>query len=314
MAQGTTSSIVWGNYFEGRFLWALEELSKPSWIDKVAATFSSDQPSEDYRWLGQSPGLREWVGGRQEKTLRSQTYSLANKTWEATLGIDTDDLRRQKFNQINTRIDELAARAIQHKASLLTALIAEGDAATYTNAYDGNTFFNSSHSVGSSGTIDNTLTLAVAGDGSTPTAAEMEAGIIDMVEAIMGFNDDQGEPLNTEARKFLVMCPVNMMGAVAGALNTQIIADTGGGRTNVIAALGDWQFEWVVNPRLSTATELYLFRTDGSVKPFIYQTEKEPTSQTLDDSFRNHRMLFGVEASYNFGYGYFQQAVKMVLS
>jgi hypothetical protein len=36
----------------------------PAWVPRVALRVDSDQASEDYKWLGMSPVMREWVGGR----------------------------------------------------------------------------------------------------------------------------------------------------------------------------------------------------------------------------------------------------------
>ena len=47
----------------GRFYQTLEA-AQDAYVNALAMTIMSDQPSEEYRWLGMSPQLREWIGGR----------------------------------------------------------------------------------------------------------------------------------------------------------------------------------------------------------------------------------------------------------
>ncbi|MBZ4251856.1 hypothetical protein LAJ57_13170, partial [Streptococcus pneumoniae] len=86
--------------------------------------------------------------------------------------------------------------------------------------------------------------------------------------AIIGFKDDQGEPMNEEATSFLVMVPVPFMSAAAAALKNPVITDGSGSRTNTITNLGGFSFELAVNPRLTWTTKFATFRTDGMTKPF----------------------------------------------
>jgi phage major head subunit gpT-like protein len=103
----------------GRFYHTLEATMGKDWVSKVAMLFQSDQESETYKWLGFTPALREWLGGRNAKGLRENGITIANKTFESTLEISVDDLRRDKTGQIIVRIDELADRVVEHWANVL---------------------------------------------------------------------------------------------------------------------------------------------------------------------------------------------------
>jgi hypothetical protein len=98
-----------------------------SYVNRLAMKIDSSQEVENYAWLGMVPKMREWIGGRQPKGLRENTWSITNKDYEATLEILTKDMRRDKFGQIKVRIAELARRALTFPASLMTTLIINGE-------------------------------------------------------------------------------------------------------------------------------------------------------------------------------------------
>jgi hypothetical protein len=154
-----------------------------------------------------APAMREWVGGRQAKGFRENGITIVNKRYEATLEVLLDEMRRDKTGQVMVRVAELAQRTNAHWAKLLSTLLIAGESAV---CYDGQFFFDTDHAEGDSGAQDNDLSVDIAVT-SAPTAGEMEGAILRLTQQILGFKDDQGEPMNEEARSFLVMVPVNMM-------------------------------------------------------------------------------------------------------
>src|SRR5512137_1385485 len=118
----------------GRFYRRLEEYAQSAWWTRLAMHFASNQESETYRWLGMVPQVRQWVGGRQVRPLRSSGLTIVNKTWESTIRVDADEQRRDKTGQVLVRINELARRVATHPNKLLTTLIAGGET---TAGYDG---------------------------------------------------------------------------------------------------------------------------------------------------------------------------------
>jgi len=283
-----------------------------TWVDPISNLFNSDQESETYKWLGTAPLMREWIGGRNAKGFRENGFTIRNKTFEATLEVMVDEIRRDKTGQVMARIQDLAARANDHDAKLLSALIVAGESSL---CYDGQYFFDTDHSEGDSGSQSNDLTLDITTP-SAPTPAEMETAILKATEAMFGFKDDQGEPINGSAREFLVMAPVNHLRAVAGALGTSVVLEGGQARNNLIQAvgsLGGFIYRMAINPRLTNNDRFYLFRTDGATKPFIRQVEEELTISAIaegsEEEFRNNRHLYGLKKIGNVGYGLWSGAV-----
>lgn len=310
----------------GSFYAALEAYMGSTWISPLSMLFQSDQDQETYKWLGMPPALREWVGGRQAKGFRENGITIVNKTWEGTLVVPVDWLRRDKTGQIQIRINELAARAGELDSKLLSTLIINGDSSTSGLCYDGQYFFDVDHSEGSSGTQTNALVASDYSDlnittATNPTVAEMNLAILKTIQHMYSFKDDQGEPMNANARNFLVMVPVNMMGAAMGAVYGNIINASTGAYDNILknaAAASDFSVSAVVNPRLTETANFYVFRTDGAAKPFIRQ-EEEPLTVTAiaegsEEEFRNNQHLYGVKRICNVGYGYWQYACQATLS
>lgn len=295
----------------GEFFNRLNQDLGASWISDVSMYFESNQESETYNWLGMAPAMREWIGGRNAKGFRENGVTIRNKTFEATLDVLTDEIRRDKTGQVMLRVAELAQRANSHWASLLTTLIVAGASA---NGYDGTTFFADAHSEGASGSQDNNLTSAAA-TATQPTAAEAEAAIMGAVAAILNFKDDQGEPMNENAKFFMVMVPVPFWKSAIAAVGAPSLAQ---GATNIITSADGFGFKVQVNPRLTWTEKLAIFRTDGNIKPFIRQEEVPvevsaiAEGSELEFNERVHR--YGLYASGNVGYGYWQQSCLVTLA
>lgn len=304
----------------GEFYKTLEQDLGASWIGDVSNYFPSDQDSEEYAWLGMVPALREWIGGRNAKGFRENGLTIKNKHYEATIDILVRWMRRDKSGQAMVRIQELARRTNAHWASLLSTLIINAAA---TACYDGQYFFDTDHSEGDSGTQSNDITvdiseLPVSVNGSTtaPSVEEMQLSIATAIQTICSFVDDQGEPMNEEARSFLVMTPVSLMNVAMQAVATPLQIDAS--QTALTALKQDFTVRAVANARLSSWTANFaVFRTDSAVKALIRQEETEVDlkvkAEGSEYEFDNDAHQYGVDTWRNVGYGYWQNACLVTL-
>lgn len=282
-----------------------------SYVNRYAMRMESSQEIETYAWLGQVPKMRQWIGGRQPKGLREQSFQITNKDYEATLDILTKDLRREKWGQIRTRIAELARRTLTHPASLMTTLIVNGAASL---CYDGQYFYDTDHAEGDSGAQSNKLSQAAA-TGTTPNVQEFRDAVLAAIAAILGFKDDQGEPMNEDARVFEVMVPSTLWATAAAALTLPQLDQ---GATNLIPALRDFDIKPVVNARLTDATKIYVNRTDAETKPFILQEEVPLNVAAITEGseleFKEKKHWYGVDWAGAMGYGFWQHSVEMTFT
>ncbi len=304
-----SSRAVVGLYFE-----ALAAQAGQGWIDAVSNYFTSDQDSEQYRWLGMPPALREWIGGRNAKGFSTNGIDIANKHFESTVEIAIPDLRRDKTGQIRVRMAELAERGNSHFAKLLSTLIVAGEAGL---CYDGQYFFDTDHAEGVSGNQSNLISTDISalpasahGAVTAPSPEEMQQAILKSIAQMYVFVDDQGEPLNEMASEFLVLVPVGLSAATLAALS---MVRAAGAST---FAMENFQVRAAVNPRLTAGgwTDKFVtLRTDGSVKPFIRQEETAPDLKVKDETsefaFDNDAIQIGIDTWRNVGYGRWQGAV-----
>jgi phage major head subunit gpT-like protein len=297
----------------------LNQLDGPSddWISQITNFLNTDQESETYADIGSAPIMREWVGGRQVKQLREMGFTIRNKKYEATLEVQLDDVRRDRTGKIEMKIRQLAERAKDHDAKLLTTLLAAGASSL---CYDGQYFFDTDHSEGDSGTQSNSLTYDVTTP-AAPTVAEAETAILKATEQMFGFKDDQGEPINGSASRFLLMVPVNHLRAFAGALGTTTILEGGQSRNALIpavGAIGGLTYGITINPRLSATDAFYMFRADGVEKPLIRQLEVDTQVSAIaegsEEEFKNERHLYGIKRILGVGFGDWKGAIKTTLT
>jgi hypothetical protein len=153
---------------------------------------------------------------------------------------------------------------------------------------------------------------------TAPTPYEMAQAILGVIQWFYTLLDDQGEPINGDAKNFLAMVPVPFWGAAVAAMTGATLNTGAGSVDNPLLALSkDQQINIGVipNPRLSTWTTSFgVFRTDGRAKPFIMQEEYPVKTlaiaegSELEKNNRIHRYI--VEASRNAGYGLWQHAMK----
>lgn len=310
-AIGLSSRAIIGEFYK-----TLDADPGARWIDGSSMLFTSDQESETYKWLGQTPAMREWVGGRNAKGFRENGLTITNKHYEATIGVLVREMRRDKTGQVMARIRDLAARTNSHWASLLSTLILNGPS---TVCYDGQYFFDTDHSEGDSGTQDNDITCdisalpaSVHGAVTAPSVEEMQQTILKAVTAILGFKDDQGEPMNEMARSFLVMVPMSLYIVGQKALNLPV--GTGVNEQNIPAEMS---LICVPNARLTWTDSFAVFRTDGNVKPFIRQQETQvelkAKAEGSEYEFDNDAHQYGVDCWRNVGYGYWQHGCYVTM-
>jgi phage major head subunit gpT-like protein len=310
-----SSRAIIGLYYK-----RLEQKSGMDWIEAISNYFTSDQESETYKWLGQSPVMREWVGGRQAKGFLTNGLTIENKHFEGTLELNVKDLRRDKTGQIIVRINEFADRTNAHWAQILSKLINNAES---TVCYDGQYFFDTDHLEGKSGAQSNKIQVDLTGfvdqiDGgkvgavSAPSEAAFRLAVLKGIQQILSFKDDQAEPMNENATNFLVVVPTSMWYIAQAAVAVPL---TVGGSTNSIKVMNDLNITVAQNPRLPWTDKFAIFRTDSAIKPFIRQEEEGVKVKAIAEGseleFTHDKHQYGVDTWRNVGYGYWQHACQV---
>lgn len=303
----------------GTFYEALAQNTGSSWIDRISMLFLSDQESESYKWLGMSPVMREWIGGRNAKGFRENGFDVKNLHFEATLEILLQDLRRDKTGQTLIRIQDLADRTNSHWASIGSALIVNGASGI---CYDGQYFFSTTHAEGASGTQSNSISIDISalpaqlhGITTSPSAEEMALCIYQAIAQIVSFKDDVGEPMNENAQNFTVLVPISLMMVAKAAATSATFAS---GADNTLKGSG-FSITVEASARFSSWTANFaVFNTDGRVRPIVRQ-EEEPVrlaaiAEGSELEFKESKHQYGVDAWRNVAYGYWQKACLVTMT
>lgn len=315
------ASLLSSRAIIGEFFMRLAQDLGASWVSRTSRLFPSNQESETYAWLGQVPSMREWIGGRQPKGFTDKSYTIKNKKYESTLDVLCEDIRRDKTGQIMIRVGEQVTRANAHWAKLLSALIVAGDS---TVCYDGEYFFDTDHSEGDSGSQSNAISVDISalaanvhGSTTVPSIEEMQQCIIQAIIKMCGYLDNEGEPLNEGARNFTVMTPVSLYQPALAAIALPNIA----ANVNNVIQAGDFSIQVAPNARLDAASwtaSFAVFNTDGDASALICQEELPVQVSAIAEGseyeFKEDKWMFGIMASRNVGYGFWQKAVKVTMT
>lgn len=306
-ASGLGSRAIIGEFYK-----TLQSDPGAAWIDPLSMLFTSDQDSETYKWLGQTPAMREWIGGRNAKGFSENGLTVTNKHYEATLEVLVREMRRDKTGQVMVRVRELAQRTNSHWASLLSTLIENGTSAV---CYDGQFYYDTDHVEGNNTTSQSNdittdisaLGAVVHGTVTAPSIEEAQQSIMKSIAQILGFKDNENEPMNEGASNFLVMVPTSLYIPFSKAIT--VPHGTGISEQHIP---NEFSISVVTNPRLTGTDDFHTFRADGGVKPFIRQQETDvqlkAKAEGSEFEFDNDAHQYGVDTWRNVGYGYWQHA------
>lgn len=297
------------------------ELNQPddSWVAALAGdVIPSNQASETYAGLANVAPLREWVGPRAPRTLREVKYVLANKSYEDTLDVTKEEIRRDKTVQVDKRISDLAGRYREHWLELCVAAIQ-----TNGNGWDNVAFFSASHADTDVGAAaqSNAITknIGASENASDPSAGAMHNAILAGVIQILGLKDNFGKPMNRGKRAFHVLVPLNLLTAAVAAIKNQLIAGSVAGTAAVnstISAMAGYTFTVDSDPLLTTGASFYVFVRDG--RSFIRQEEValDITAKAEGSDYEHDtgHWQFGIETVRAFGYGNWQSACKVTMN
>ena len=273
--------------FNTLFNTAFEEVA-PLYTE-VATVTPSTTDSETYAWLGDIPGMREWIGDREIQNLTASDYTIKNKDFELTVGVDRNAIEDDKIGLYNPSVQMLGQSAAAHPDELIFALLAGGFS---EKCYDGQPFFSDAHKVGKK-TVSNKTTAKLSMKSYIAARASM-----------MSLTNSKGRALNL-VPNLLVVPP-----ALEAAARDILVADYINGTKNTMQGTAELHVE----PRLTSDTAWFLLDTSRPIKPLIYQQRKKAkfvskTAETDDNVFMSKKFIYGADSRGNAGFGFWQMAV-----
>lgn len=275
----TTFNTLFNQAFEGQ---------KPTY-EKIATVVPSTTESETYAWLGDIPGMREWIGDREIQNLTGSDYTIRNRDFELTVGVSRNAIEDDKLGLYRPSIQMLGESAAMHPDELVYELLSSG---FKEKCYDGKPFFSTDHKVGKE-TVSNKLTDALSLE-SYVTARAM----------VRSFRNSKGRSLGL-VPDLLVVPP-----ALEGKAREILVAEFINGTKNTMQGTAELHVE----SRLSSDTAWFLLCTGRPLRPLIYQQRKKAkfvskTAETDDNVFMRREFLYGADSRGNAGFGFWQMAV-----
>lgn len=289
--------------------------SVPQVWPQFTQTIQSDAPDEKHVWLGMLPQPREFVSGRSFQGFRDFTYTIKNNEYELSWVVDRNSIEDDRHGLINQRTADAAKLWVMYKDVLFAALMNNGASSGF-NSYDGVSFFNDTHVIGTANAsaFDNNLTDSIVLN-TTPTVAEMKTLARTSLLTLQGAQDDQGqEGYNWPALgKVLFMGNQNYEQSLKETINATL---TGGGDSNpYFGGLG----EPIVNPFLGTTNaRLYTAAVGDSTRmPAILQERTQLEIEVLNSSEQvalNHGVLVFARQRFRLTYGEPRRMVLMAIT
>lgn len=258
---------------------------------KVATVVPSTTGEQDYKWLGQMPGMREWIGEREVQALAAYDYLIKNKKFEMTIGVPRDDIEDDKYGVYTPLFSNMGEAAALQPDELVFGAMMSG---FNEKCYDGLSFFNTAHKVGDA-------TYSNRSNKKLSRESYMEGR-----SSIMSIKGDKGKSLKL-VPDLLVVPP-----ALEETARLILEADQIDGTTNVLKGTAKLHVE----PALAEHPEYwFLLCTNRFLKPFIYQLRKKIkftslTRDTDENVFMLDEYLYGADGRSNAGYGFWQMLGK----
>lgn len=256
---------------------------------KVATVVPSATGEQDYKWLGQIPGMREWIGEREIQALAAYDYLIKNKKFEMTVGVPRDDIEDDKYGVYTVLFSNMGEAAALHPDDLVFGAMMNG----FTEkCYDGLSFFHTAHKLGEK-------TYCNRSDEKLSRESYKKARA-----AIMSVKGDSGKSLKL-VPDLLVVSP-----ALEEEARLILEADQIDGTSNVLKGTAKLHVE----PALAEHPQYwFLLCTNRFLKPFIYQVRKKIkfvslTKDTDENVFMLDEFLYGADGRSNAGYGFWEMA------
>ena len=254
----------------------------PTFWTRLATEVPSTTLINTYGWMQRLLQMREWIGPRVIQNLKSSSYTLQNKDYEATLAVDRNEIEDDMLGLFEPRTTELARVAARLPDQLvLAALLANG------TGFDGVAMFSTAHPLDPAGNQSNLSSEAFTADNWQAVRARMRS-----------YTGEDGRPLGVNPT--LVVIPP----AFEKRAKEIFIAERGsGGSTNVQQG----EASYLVIPEL-TGNQWYVLDTSAPIKPFIYQLRSpvklvSKTNLTDDNLFWQKEFVWGVDGRAVAGYG-----------
>lgn len=259
----------------------------PMWGDRLATTVPSTAKSNVYGWMAKLPAMREWLGPRVVQNASEFAYTLTNKTWELTVGVDREDIEDDNIGVYNPLVADMGRAGAKNKDQQLKTALQAG---TTGLGFDGLAMFSTAHTLDPAGTQSNNFTSTAL------SAANYET----VRAAMLSYTGEDGEPLGVNPN-LLIVPP-----ALEDEAKEILVAErNAAGATNIHRG----EAGYLMIPELANQpTTWYLADVTRPIKPLLFQVRRAIQMVTLfnmadPNVFFQKQYVFGIDGRSVAGYG-----------
>lgn len=256
---------------------------------KIATVVPSSTAETNYKWLGQIPSMKLWVGERELQNISAYDYTIKNEHFEMSVEVDRDSIEDDQYGMFAPMFSAMGENAAIFPDELCFGVLKDGFEKL---CYDGKPFFASDHKSGDE-------FYSNLGHAKLSVESYMAART-----SIMSVKGDQGKSLKL-VPNLLVVSPANES---IGKLILE--ADQINGTTNTLKGTAELHVE----PELSNKPDAwYLLCTNRYLKPIIFQNRKAIKLKSFMNEndpnvFMRNKFVWGADGRCNAGYGLWQMA------
>lgn len=279
----------------------------PSYYQALCSIVPSSTSQTLYPWLGRTTGFREWVGDRVLQALEAHAYTIVNKTFEDTVGIERERIEDDQYGVYAPVIEQLGWDAKTHPDQLIFGMMKAATSGSSVQigkitipvpySYDSQILYSASHASGQAGQATSSgisfwaasTTYAVGSEvidsnGNTELCTSISSGATSYTSAPSWPTTVGNTVTETSGPTWKL---VIKSGAGTGVLPQSNINSSGS---------GDY---W------------YLIDASRPIKPFIFQKRREYAvtrmNTATDEAVFSQRMFrYGVDVRCNAGVGLWQ--------
>lgn len=288
--------------------------------------FATEMPSGStqsvYGWTEMLQKAREWVGPRVVMEAAPLTYTVVNRPWEHTLGVDRflldDDHLGILYRQIPDQVRQVRRQPDYWIRDLIEGLgvFATGQPGSPQLGFDGLSNFNTAHSIDpynpTSTTYSNDFTgggASIAGGVPGGSGSTILVGGAFGVTAFATLYEYQLRMLGEDLEPLgiipdTLMVPVTLKTEAELILHSTFFAPPAWATIGSQVGAADNPFrrfavdKVLVNPYLTSGTKWYLMDTKRTIKPMMWQVREAAVyTQRVNEQdpvvFDTHRYLYG---------------------
>lgn len=264
--------------------------------NEIATVLNGIGSRVEFKWLGDNPVMKKWLGDRFFNKLRAETVALVPEWYANGLEMSRDDfLDDGNLPLIGSRPSSLGEAAAWRMDQLVIDMYLGGFAGTLGLTYDGQFLFDTDHTAESGGATSQSNLQAGAFSATTWNQA---------LEKMWAFKSANGEPLSLR--------PTHVLAGITNqiALRTVFMQERkASGEDNIDAGAA----QPIISARIP-GTHWFALRKESRVRPVILgvQVGAEFVACDNPDStevFLRNRFLYGGQAKFGACYGFWQTAV-----